>query len=245
MPRARSHERDEAKEIWLKSKKTIKLKDIAAQLGVPENRVRKWKAEDKWEKGTLPNEKGTKRSAEKGDAPKKRGAPPGNKNAVGHASSVPPGNKHNFKHGIYSEIYWDTLDEDERRMIDDLPNDEEQMLIEQIQLLTVRERRLLKMIAEKKSAQGGLSLDSVTKRTLEIKGNVISENQQKQTETTTKTISSFEVIQKLETELTRVQARKTRCIEALNKLRMERAGERTNELVDDWIFAVMGGAGNE
>ena len=70
---------------------------------------------------------------------------------------------------------------------------------------------------------------------MEIKGNIIKGEQQKQTETTTKTISTFEVIQKLEAELTRVQARKTRCIEALNRIRLERqklASDSEDEIAD-------------
>ena len=58
------------------------------------------------------------------------------------------------------------------------------------------------------------------KRKLKIQGNVLEDDLQKQVETTTKTLPTFDVIYKLETELTRVQAKKTKCIEALNKIRM-------------------------
>lgn len=101
--------------------------------------------------------------------------------------------------------------------------------------MSVRERRLMKSIEEKKNTKGGLALDSVISRSLEIKGNIIKGEQQKQTETTTKTISTFEVIQKLEAELTRVQARKTRCIEALSKIRLEKQkleSDTENEIAD-------------
>jgi phage terminase small subunit len=60
LPRERSPSREKAKEIYLNSKGKIKLKDIAAELGVLDTQIRKWKSTDKWDddlKGTLPNEK--------------------------------------------------------------------------------------------------------------------------------------------------------------------------------------------
>ena len=48
MPRARSPERDLAYQLWLDSGKKKKLKDIAAEVGVSESQVRKWKSQDKW-----------------------------------------------------------------------------------------------------------------------------------------------------------------------------------------------------
>lgn len=240
MPRARSPNRDKAHELWLASGKKRLLKDIAAELGVSEEQVRKWKSQDGWGKVTLPKKEEKKKS---NVTKKPRGGQPGNKNAKGHGA--PSGNKNNFKHGVYERIYWDTLDEEEMQMIQSMQYEEERLLQEQIALLTVRERRLMKSIEEKKNTKGGLALDSVIKRTLQIEGNIIQGDEQKQTETTTRTISTFEVIQKLEAELTRVQAKKTRCIEALNKLRVDRLkleGEKKgNELVDDWMYGVLDG----
>ena len=74
MPRARSPERDLAYQLWLDSGKKKKLKEIAAELGVPEGQVRKWKNLDKWNadvpektKGNVPKRevhKSAKRIAE-------------------------------------------------------------------------------------------------------------------------------------------------------------------------------------
>lgn len=244
MPRARSPNREKARELWLASGKKRLLKDIASELGVSETQVRKWKSQDGWEKVTLPKEEEKKKS---NVTKRKRGGQPGNKNGVGHGA--PKGNKNNYKHGLYERIYWDTLDEEEKQMIQDMHYEEERLLQEQIALLSVRERRLLKTIAEYKEKKGGLALESVIQRKLEIDGNIIQDDYQTQTETTTRTISTFEVIQKLEAELTRVQAKKTRCIEALNKLRLERMRiedeQKGNDLVNDWIHGVMDGDDNE
>lgn len=60
MPRQRDPRRDEAFEIWKASGGEMKLKDIAAQLGVSDTQVRKWKNLDQWEqklKGNVTIEK--------------------------------------------------------------------------------------------------------------------------------------------------------------------------------------------
>lgn len=57
MPRPRSPDRDRAYQLWLESGKKKLLKDIAAELGVSEVQIRKWKNQDRWDKGTLPKGK--------------------------------------------------------------------------------------------------------------------------------------------------------------------------------------------
>lgn len=64
MPRERSPLRDKAKELYINSKGTMKLIDIAAELNLKDTQIRKWKSQDKWgneldgtSKGTLPNKK--------------------------------------------------------------------------------------------------------------------------------------------------------------------------------------------
>lgn len=60
MPRQRSPNRDKAYQFWRESDGAMLLKDIAAQLGVSESQIRKWKNQDKWEQlgmVTLPNTK--------------------------------------------------------------------------------------------------------------------------------------------------------------------------------------------
>jgi len=60
MPRQRDPRRDEAFEIWKASGGEMKLKDIAAQLGVSDTQIRKWKNLDQWEqklKGNVTIEK--------------------------------------------------------------------------------------------------------------------------------------------------------------------------------------------
>ncbi|MBD1373729.1 hypothetical protein IC620_15390 [Hazenella sp. IB182357] len=56
MARSRSPNRDRAREIWEESNGSIKLKEIADQLGVSDSQIRKWKNNDQWcAPKTLPN----------------------------------------------------------------------------------------------------------------------------------------------------------------------------------------------
>lgn len=57
MARPRSPNRDKAFRLWVDSGKKRKLKDIAEELVVSEEQVRKWKNQDKWDKVTLPKTK--------------------------------------------------------------------------------------------------------------------------------------------------------------------------------------------
>lgn len=97
MARARNPNRDKAFQLWKESDGSRLLKDIAEELGVTANTIRKWKANDKWDeefKGSAPIEK---RSAPI------RGAPKGNKNAVGNNGGAPARNQNAKTHGFYSK----------------------------------------------------------------------------------------------------------------------------------------------
>ena len=234
--------RDKAKELWLSSGKTRLLKDIAADLGEPEGKIRKWKSIDCWDKECSTKKSGTKKSNNKGNVPPKKGAPKGNKNAAGNSGGAPEGNQNNLKHGGYSQIYWDTLDDTEKELIETLSNDEEIQLIEQIKLFAVRERRIMKAIKQMKEQASGIverceqsqignvpASQVVSAMSHTITGRVgkgedgnikmllggnLTEN--------VITESVDNVIQRLEAELTKVQRAKTRAIEALARFRLEK-----------------------
>ena len=118
MPRARSPKRDEAYQIWIASEGRKKLKDIAADLGVSETQIRKWKNQDNW-KGNVTNQM-------KGNVTKrKRGGQPGNHNATG-----PPGNKNAEKYGFFSKY----LPEETVSIIQEMPTDPLDILWHEIQI---------------------------------------------------------------------------------------------------------------
>ena len=141
MARARDPNRNKAFEIYKKHDGKIDLVEIASQLNISPGTIRGWKSKDSWDiqlNGTL--RKNTERSK------RRKGGQPGNKNAEGHGGNGPPGNKNAVKTGEFETLFFDTLDSDEQKLIRTVQSDKEQLLLQEIQLLTVRERRMLKRI---------------------------------------------------------------------------------------------------
>ncbi len=257
MARARSPNSIEAEEMY---KTGMKLVDIAKKLDVPASTVRRWKSTQNWDqkKEKKKNERSPKK---KTNARKKVGGQPGNKNAVGNRGGpLKPGDKIAEKHGAYSSVYWDVLDDTEKDMIEDIPKDEELLLIEQIQLFAVRERRIMAAINKYRNMKGEVSLYGFSrgesKRTFKTE-----EDKQHYEERIAEKISAGErlpgdmysiqtsmenkdnMIARLEKELSTVQSKKTKAIEALAKLRLEKQkilGEnKGNETVRAWAEAVV------
>ncbi len=123
MPRQRSPKRDLAHRLWLDSGKTKKLKDIAAELGVSEGQIRKWKNQDKWN-GDVTN-------AGKSDVTKrKRGGQPGNDNAKGGGQSPPIGNANAEKFGFFRKH----LPAETVAIIEEMPENPLDILWDQIRI---------------------------------------------------------------------------------------------------------------
>lgn len=253
MPRARDPNRNKAFQIYMDAGGKVDLVEIASQLNISAGTIRGWKSKDKWEEqlnGTLQT-KVTERSK------RSKGGQPGNQNAKGSkggSGAAPQRNKNAEKHGAYSKVYWDTLDEDELDLICSMDSAEEQQLIMQLQMFSIRERRLMQRIKHYRKLEAenhGLSVKAASKTkkvedVTDIEGeSVFAGKYKKVTETNvTNTEAVMNSIMALESELTKVQRAKTKAIEALAKIRMENAKleQKTAEsaAVDDWISAVLG-----
>lgn len=264
----RSEERKQAEQIYLDSKGNVKLVEIAEKLNLPANKIRKWKSLDGWEAKLHPSgtEKGKKKqmersTKEKGSVPpKRRGAPYGNKNAVGapgNKNAVPPDRT---KHGGYSAVYWDVLDDTEKELVEEIPKDEETLLLEQIQLFSVRERRIMKAINKYRSSDQPVAISytsrSESKRSFDNDADkeLYEERQRKKVEedkilpghsynVSTQTENKDQIILRLESELSNVQAKKTKAIETLAKLHLEKkkldGGSAGNEVVKAWAQRIL------
>lgn len=249
MARARSPDSIEAEKMY---RSGMKLVEIADKLGVPDGTVRRWKSTQKWDA------KKSERSEKKKANVRKPGAPVGNQNAKG--AGAPEGNKNAEKHGAYSAVYWDSLGEDELEMIGDVPASEEELLLEQIRLFSIRERRLMKAIKKYTEAQGGQYVSGITSfedkrkfKTAEdeqlynekIKAKVESGDRLpgQQQNIQTHTGATIDLISRLERELTSIQSKKTKAIDSLSRLRLERQkleGEtKGNEVVRSWAEKVL------
>lgn len=215
MGRARSPSSIEAERLY---RKGWKLVDIAKELNVPEGTVRRWKSTQDWE---------SERSDKKANVRKLKGGQPGNKNAVGNNGGAPGGNKNALGNnggapkqnknavttGEFETLLFDCLDSEELTMIEQIQLDKNQLLLQEIQLLTVRERRMLKRIEALKRTEDenngiGKDMTAVKYKTGVEKG---------------KSTDLFEYagilgqIQSVENALTRVQASKQRAIDSLHR----------------------------
>lgn len=246
MARERSPQRDEARKMWLDSGGKMKLKDIAAALGLGETQIRKWKSVDRWAdslKSNVTNESNSNVTNRR----RGPGAPKGNKNALGNSGGAPQGNqnakgnrggtggpygnKKAVTTGEYETIWLDALEEDEQKLVDQVDTDPIQQADEAIKLLTIRERRMLKRI--------GRLMDGLTEKQrrvlseLKATKDVITVHDEKTGVTRTVPITRTEMVEseieeteyraiddiiKLEEALTRVQDKKLKAIELMNKL---------------------------
>lgn len=197
MARAPDERIEQAKAMYLKG---MKLVEIASQLNLPEGTVRRWKCTHKWD-----NERSDKITSVR---KRKRGGQMGNKNATG-----PPGNKNAVKTGEFETLFFDTLNQEEKELLNAIPCDKEQLLLQEIQLLTIRERRMLKRIELLKESDeladdmpAGMLVAKYTSGTEKGKKTELKEYQ-----------GILGQIQTIEDALTRVQARRQRAIETLHK----------------------------
>lgn len=208
MARAPDQRVEQARALYAKG---LKLIDIASQLGIPEGTVRSWKNRHNWDCNV---------AKEKRNVAKRKGGQPGNKNAEGHGGTGPPQNKNAVKTGEFETLFFDTLNPEEKQLASLIKPDKEQLLLQEIRLLTVREHRMLKRIEslrqleeqEPASESDGESIPpgmSVTEYSSGIEKGKPTE------------LKKYEgilgQIQAIEDALTRVQARQQKAIETLHK----------------------------
>ncbi|WP_347880715.1 phage terminase small subunit-related protein [Paenibacillus sp. F411] len=250
----RSPDRDKAKQIWLESGGTMKLKDIAAALFIGETQVRKWKSQDKWAadlKGNVTNEF-------KGNVTN-RGAPKGNKNAVGNRGGAPRGN-HNAKGnrggqggplrnkkavttGEYETIWLDALDDEELELIDQIDTDPLQQANEAILKFEIRERRMLlrikrltegltekerRVLYELKAMKEVMTVHD--EKSGQAKSIPVTKQELVESEIEEKTYRQIDDILALEEALTRVQEKKLKAIKLKYEIQDEERQLRMKKL---------------
>lgn len=195
MARAPDARAEKARELFLSGKKLIEISEL---LDVPEGTVRSWKNRYHWENATL--------QKKNRNVAKKKGGQPGNKNAEGHGA--PEGNKNAVTTGEFETLLFDCLDEEEKDLVAAVPVDKEKLLIQEIQLLTVRERRMLKRID---------SLRELEFTTVKRKKGIEKGKETNLDEDLDEDHAVLGQIQSIEEALTRVQARKQAAIDSLHR----------------------------
>ena len=201
MARVRSPNRDKAFEIYKEYNGNIANREIAKILDISEKTISGWKAKDKWNEklnGVLQKEI---RSTPKEKSNKVGKI--GNKNATG-----PPGNKNAVTTGEFENIFFDTLEEDELNLIKNIEIEKRRLLEQEIQLLTIRERRMLKRIENLKEKDMTIvSVKSGTEKGMDTELNEYE--------------GTLGQIQNIEEALTRVQDKKQKAIDSLHKFEID------------------------
>lgn len=262
MPRAPSERMNEAEKLFNDG---MAMVEIAKKLGVSDGTVRSWKNRYGWGDKSKKNKRNVAKKENKKSATlqkRKKGGQPQNKNAKGGSGNPNPNPPPDMtKHGGYVPVFIDALDEDEQVLVTTVPEDTELQLMEQIQLFSIRERRILKAINKYREQKGDVAIADVarmeSKRLFKNKEEEAEYNRRQKIKVdngdilpgktysiSTHTSNKDLIIARLEQELSTIQSKKTKAIEALSKYRMEKAKlEREsagNNAVDDWIAAVLG-----
>lgn len=221
----------------------LKYKEIAEKYDVSESTVKSW-ASRYWKKDKVATKKRKKsQPLSKRDATNKRGGQKNNLNAAGSSKSH-LGQQNALSHGGYSSIYWDTLTDDEKELIETMPQSEEELLIDQLKLLTVNERRL--MLAIKKVQYATDKDGNIQDMIVDTAISTESKNYLgKQFEKTINAEHKDNRIIRLQQQLTTVQRAKTKCLDSLFRVHKENDTANKNHIADDWIAAVMGAAKND
>lgn len=199
------------------------LKEIAAELGVSETQVRKWKSQDRWDddgKVTLPKEpvKG------KGNVTKRpRGAPKGNQNAVGNHGGAPKGNTNSMKHGAYRQIFDGILPEEEHEFAKQMSFNQMDLIRQEIATLTTRERYLMREIVKLRSNSSNLAIHTVCKD-----GD----------DTSTTAVNTIQYIRTYEAELTKVQRAKAMYVRMLMEVGKSGADESASDQDEITLYEI-------
>ena len=225
MARAPDPRVGQAEKLFREGKKLI---EIAEALGVPEGTVRSWKNRYNWEGNANATLHKRKRNVAKA-----KGGQPGNQNAVGNrGGAAPEGNKNAVTTGEFETLLFDCLEPEEKQLAAAVPNDKEQLLFQEIQLLTVRERRMLKRIENLRQAD----FTTVSRKSGIEKGKMtdLSENR-----------ATLGQIQNIEDALTRVQARKQAAIDSLHRFGVDDARLEIELMKLDMAALKLGGQETE
>lgn len=225
MARAPDERQEQAKELFLQG---MKLIDISKALEVPVGTIRSWKNRYNWDEKSNATLHKRKRNVAKA-----KGGQPGNQNAIGnHGGAAPEGNKNAVTTGEFETLLFDCLDPEEKQLAAAVPNDKEQLLFQEIQLLTVRERRMLKRIENLRQAD----FTTVSRKSGIEKGKMTDLSEDRAT---------LGQIQNIEDALTRVQARKQAAIDSLHRFGVDDARLEIELMKLDMATLKLGGQETE
>lgn len=144
-----------------------------------------------------------------------------------------PNNKHAMKTGEHEAIWLDSLDQEELDLYDEMTENLLKQTEQELRLITIRERRMLKRIDALKEKDFVVT-EREREKGVGLKGMPVNLQREKE-------ISALEQVQRIEDALTRVQDKKMRLLELKHKIEME---NNVSTLVDvqQYVRALSGKA---
>lgn len=203
--------------------KGMKQTEIAKKYGISTGTLKSWVSREKWKDEKKNIEVKTKKVATK-NATKIKKVATKNKESPAKVPSM-LNNVNAVKHGAYEKIMYSTMTDEEIELISGPRVDEIIELEREVDILTVRELKYLKLIKSLKDSNNDLVVvgGDKTIRTLSHKGGALELDFVEETkEITERTVYAFELINKYEAELTRIQKQKSKVIETIARIKHER-----------------------
>ena len=142
----------------------------------------------------------------------------GNKNAVGNKGGhAPKKNKNAVTTGEFEKIFDTVLDDDEKEILKSFSQGTKETILNELKLLTIREKRMLNRIQELKNKQRDMTIVKMSKS-----GDG----------TSTEIQNTLFLINRIEDGLTRVQESKRRHLDLLYKIECDKGSivEKPNEV---------------
>ncbi len=133
-------------------------------------------------------------------------------------SKVAENNKNAVTTGEYESIYKDVLDDEELELFNNYSVENKVKELEnELKLLIIREKRMLKRIATLNNTGKDLTINSITRN----KSSTTEYGGTESESSSTYAESTVEKIQRIEEALTRIQEAKRRCVDSIYKIEIE------------------------
>ncbi|MHB0740836.1 terminase gpP N-terminus-related DNA-binding protein [Peptostreptococcus anaerobius] len=221
-----ANEKIKAKKLFIQG---VKPREISEKLNISYSTLRSWISREKWKDEKLDN---------KNDVATKNKVLQQNKKDVATKNKASPkktrskrvpaldNNKLAVKHGAYERIMYSTMTEEEIDLISDANRYDELMELEREKdILTVREFKYMRLINTLRNSDKDLIVVGADRRATETfhKGTIDTlDFKEEAKEINTRTVYAFELINKYESELTRIQKQRAKVISEIAKIKHER-----------------------
>lgn len=219
-----ANEKIKAKKLFIQG---VKPREISEKLNISYSTLRSWISRGKWKDEKIGNKEdvATKnkmlRQNKKDVATKNKASPKKTKRVPALDN-----NKLAVKHGAYERIMYSTMTEEEIDLISDANRYDELMELEREKdILTVREFKYMRLINTLRNSDKDLIVVGADRRATETfhKGTIDTWDFKEETkEINTRTVYAFELINKYESELTRIQKQRAKVISEMAKIKHER-----------------------